>query len=120
MRSQDCIEDCNWRDAEKKKQAEREKPSELLPDEIMMHIQGKSGSAKFTKSHIVTLLVHVFEQTDPTSTMINNDLMDDLRSMEENHQDFLMEAAENFADVKIICFFFQNSADKLYNQIIFE
>ena len=83
----------------------------------MIHIQGISGNAKFTKSHIVTLLVHVFEQTDPTSTKINNDLMDDLRSMEENHQDFLMEAAENFADVKSICGDATNQATIIANGV---
>ena len=55
------IENFNWREIEKKKEEERKKLSEILPNTIMMHIQGKSGSAKFIKSHIVTLLVHLFE-----------------------------------------------------------
>ena len=68
----------------------------------MMRIQGTSGSAKFTKYHIVTLLVRVFEQTAKPSTKRNNELMDGLRAMEEKHPDCLMEAAEKFADVERI------------------
>ena len=61
MKSLGYTENCNWRETEKKKEEERKKMSEILPNAIMMHIQGKSGSAKFTKSHIVTLLVRAFE-----------------------------------------------------------
>ena len=69
----------------------------------MMHIQGKLGSAKFTKYHIVTLLVHVFEHTAPPSTKRKNEVMGDLQVMEEKHQYLLMEAAEKFSDVERIC-----------------
>ena len=68
----------------------------------MMHIQGKSGSANFTKSHIVTLLVCVFEQTDTPSTKRKNELMDDLREMEGKHPDCLMEAADKVFDAERI------------------
>ena len=50
----------------------------------------------------MTLLVHLFEQTDPPSTKIKNELIDDLRAMEENNPYLLTEAAEKFADVEII------------------
>ena len=79
------------------------KLSEILPNAIMMHIQDKSGIAKFTKSHIVTLLVRIFEQTDLPSTKRKNELMGDLRTMKEQNPDCLMEGADKFADVEIIC-----------------
>ena len=53
----------------------------------MIHIQGKSGSASFKKSHIMTLLVHAFEQTAPPRTKRKNELMDDFQAMEEKHPD---------------------------------
>ena len=67
-----------------------------------MHIQEKSGSAKFTISHIVTLLFNLFEQTDPPSTKIKNELMDDFQAMEKNNSDCLMEVVDKFADVERI------------------
>ena len=102
MKSLGYIENCNWSKTEKKKEEERKKLSEILPNVIMLHIQGKSGSAKFTKSHTVNFLVHVFEQTSSPSTKRKNELRDDLRAMEEHHPDLLMEAVEKFAYVERI------------------
>ena len=61
----------------------------------------------------MTLIVHVSEQTAPPSTKRKNELMDDLRAMEENHPDFLMEATEKFADVERICGDVPNQATKI-------
>ena len=99
MKSLGYTKNCNWRETEKKREEEMKKLSEILPNAIMMHIQDKSGIAKFTKSHIVTLLVRIFEQTDLPSTKRKNELMGDLRTMKEKHPYCLMEAADKFADV---------------------
>ena len=103
MKSLGYTKNCNWRETEKKREEEMKKLSEILPNAIMMHIQDKSGIAKFTKSHIVTLLVRIFEQTDLPSTKRKNELMGDLRTMKEQNPDCLMEGADKFADVEIIC-----------------
>ena len=103
MKSLGYTNNCNRRETKERKEDERKNLSEILPNAIMIHIQGKSGSAKFTKSHVVTLLVRVFEQTAPTRTNRNNELMDDLRAMKENNPDCLMESAEKFADVERVC-----------------
>ena len=60
MKSLGYIKNCNRRETDKKKEDERNKLSEILPNAIMIHIQRKSGSDKFKKSHIMTLIVHVF------------------------------------------------------------
>ena len=77
--------------------------SEILPNAIMIRIEGKSESAKFTKSHIVTLLAQVFEQTAPPSTKKRNELMYDLLAMKKNHPYCLMGDADKFSDMEFFC-----------------
>ena len=83
----------------------------------MIHIQGKLGSAKFTKSHNVTLLARVFEQTVPPSTKRKNDLIDDIRAMEGKHPVCLMDDTEKFSDVEIICGNSPNQATTITNGV---
>ena len=100
MKSIGAMEAAGKKEAAKKKDEENQKLEELLPDAIRMYVAGETEKRGFTKAHIRTILVFVYDvpTANSSDSLKKGDLMDTLKKEVENEPDLMATAVLTYTD----------------------
>jgi hypothetical protein len=98
LRSCGAMEAAGRQEAAEKRDADKAKLDSLLPDAIRMYSQGDQDKRAFTKAHIRTILISIFEATTASSSdsLKKSDLLKELIQQEKEKPDAMIAAIEHY------------------------